>query len=80
MTWPTGGMVGRGVQDSGPGLDAASLERIFQAFYTPNLAVWGGAYRSTAPSSYGGRLWATAGSPKGAIFRFTLPVDQDSTL
>jgi signal transduction histidine kinase len=25
--------------------------------------------------AHGGRLWATANAPRGAVFQFTLPVD-----
>ncbi len=65
------------VQDSGPGLDPASLERIFQAFYTskPDGLGMGLSVCRSIIEAHGGRLWATAGSPNGAVFRFTLPVD-----
>jgi len=29
------------VRDSGPGFASAALERVFEAFYTRNRAVWG---------------------------------------
>jgi signal transduction histidine kinase len=27
--------------------------------------------------AHGGRLWATANEPRGAMFQFTLPLEQD---
>ena len=30
--------------------------------------------------AYGGRLWASANAPRGAVFHFTLPVNQDIEL
>ena len=38
-------------------------------------AGWAWGYRSAGRSSeaYGGRLWATANEPRGAVFLFTLP-------
>jgi signal transduction histidine kinase len=29
--------------------------------------------------AHGGRIWATQGSPHGAVFQFTLPVDDGAT-
>jgi signal transduction histidine kinase len=64
------------VQDSGPGLDAASLERVFEAFYTTKrggLGIGLSICRSIV-EAHGGRLWASASVPRGAMFQFTLPV------
>jgi PAS domain S-box-containing protein len=65
------------VRDTGPGLDAASLERVFEAFYTtkPGGLGMGLSVCRSIIEAHGGRLWATAGLPKGAIFHFTLPAD-----
>jgi signal transduction histidine kinase len=62
------------VKDSGEGLDAANLERVFDAFYTtkPEGMGMGLAISRTIVESHGGRLWATPNSPKGAVFQFTL--------
>jgi signal transduction histidine kinase len=62
------------VKDSGEGLDAANLERVFDAFYTtkPEGMGMGLAISRTIIESHGGRLWATPNSPKGAVFQFTL--------
>ena len=67
------------VRDSGEGLDSASLERVFDAFYTtkPEGMGMGLAISRTIIESHGGRLWATTNSPKGAVFQFTLSTNHD---
>jgi len=63
------------VRDSGPGLAPATIERIFDAFYTTK-AVGLGMGLSICRSiieAHGGRLWAGANEPRGAAFQFTLP-------
>jgi len=63
------------VRDSGHGLDAANLERVFDAFFTtkPEGMGMGLAISRTIIESHGGRLWTTSNSPHGAVFQFTLP-------
>jgi signal transduction histidine kinase len=63
------------VRDSGEGIDEANLERVFDAFFTtkPEGMGMGLAICRTIIESHGGRLWATANSPRGAVFQFTLP-------
>jgi PAS domain S-box-containing protein len=64
------------VQDSGPGFPVASVEQIFQAFYTTKPAGLGmglSICRSIV-EAHGGQLRAAARDPTGAIFTFTLPV------
>ena len=63
------------VRDSGPGLDAKSLDRLFEAFYTtkPEGLGMGLAISRSIIEAHGGRLWATANAPHGAVFQFTLP-------
>jgi signal transduction histidine kinase len=63
------------VRDSGPGLAPASLERVFEAFYTtkPGGLGMGLSICCSIVESHGGRLWATANTPSGTIFQFTLP-------
>jgi PAS domain S-box-containing protein len=66
------------VQDSGPGPDPKNLERLFDAFYTTKehgLGL-GLAISRRIIEAHGGRLWATANAPCGAIFQFTLPVGE----
>ncbi|HKU74676.1 MAG TPA: ATP-binding protein [Pyrinomonadaceae bacterium] len=67
------------VSDSGEGLDAANLERVFDAFFTtkPDGMGMGLAISRTIIESHGGRLWATSNSPKGAVFQFTLPTNAE---
>ncbi|HTU55290.1 MAG TPA: ATP-binding protein, partial [Acetobacteraceae bacterium] len=70
------GEVGVAVRDSGPGLDPAELERLFEAFYTTKQGGLGmglSICRSIV-EAHGGRLWAEANEPRGAAFRFTVPV------
>lgn len=68
------------VRDSGAGVDATNLERVFDAFFTTKQDGMGMglAISRTIIESHGGRLWATANSPRGAVFQFTLPVASES--
>jgi C4-dicarboxylate-specific signal transduction histidine kinase len=65
------------VRDTGPGLDAANLDRLFRSFYTTKSEGMGMGLSISRQivESHGGRLWATANEPHGAVFRFTLPVE-----
>ena len=63
------------VRDFGPGLDPSHLERVFDAFHTTKSSGMGmglSICRSII-DAHGGRLWAEANEPRGAIFQFTLP-------
>ena len=63
------------VRDSGPGLDPAALERLFDAFYTTKTGGMGmglSICRSII-EAHGGRIWAEANTPQGATFQFSLP-------
>jgi signal transduction histidine kinase len=68
------------VQDSGPGLDPNSLDRLFDAFYTtkPQGLGMGLAISRSLVEAHGGRLWASANVPHGAVFQFTLPIGTES--
>jgi signal transduction histidine kinase len=63
------------IGDSGPGLAAATLERLFQPFCTtkPNGLGLGLSICRSIVEAHGGRLWVTTNVPRGAIFQFTLP-------
>jgi PAS domain S-box-containing protein len=63
------------VGDSGPGIDSKYLDRVFDAFYTTKSTGVGmglSICRSII-DAHGGRLWADANEPRGAVFQFTLP-------
>jgi C4-dicarboxylate-specific signal transduction histidine kinase len=66
------------VQDSGGGFGAANLELLFQSFYTtkPDGMGMGLAISRSIVEAHGGRLSAAPNEPRGAIFRFILPVEQ----
>jgi len=67
------------VMDSGPGLPQARLERIFEPFYTTKeggLGVGLSICRSII-EAHGGRLWACANEPRGAVFQFTVLASVD---
>jgi C4-dicarboxylate-specific signal transduction histidine kinase len=63
------------VRDSGPGIDPEHVERVFQSFYTtkPEGIGMGLAICRSILDAHGGRLWADANEPRGAVFKFTLP-------
>jgi PAS domain S-box-containing protein len=66
------------VQDTGPGLDPEKRDRLFQSFYTtkPDGIGMGLAISRSIAEAHGGRLSAAPNNPRGALFRFTLPVDE----
>jgi PAS domain S-box-containing protein len=63
------------VHDSGPGIHPEHLERVFNSFYTtkPSGTGMGLSICRSIVDAHGGRLWAEANEPRGAIFQFTLP-------
>ena len=63
------------VRDSGPGLDPQRLDQLFDAFYTtkPHGLGLGLAISRRIVEAHGGRLWASANMPHGAVFQFTVP-------
>jgi signal transduction histidine kinase len=69
------------VRDSGPGIDPAHLDRVFDAFYTTKSSGTGmglSICRSII-DAHGGKLWAEANEPRGAVFQFTLPAAQEDS-
>jgi C4-dicarboxylate-specific signal transduction histidine kinase len=68
------------VQDSGIGIDSQNLDKIFDTFYTtkPQGMGMGLAISRTIVENHGGRLWATANAPRGAVFQFVLPVGSEN--
>jgi PAS domain S-box-containing protein len=69
------------VRDSGPGIDPAHLDRVFDAFYTTksNGTGMGLSICRSIIDTHGGRLWASANVPRGAMFQFTVPAHSEIT-
>jgi signal transduction histidine kinase len=63
------------VADTGVGLPADNLNKIFDAFFTTKSqgTGLGLAITRSIVKSHGGRIWATVNSARGATFHFTLP-------
>jgi len=69
------------VRDSGPGVDSGHLDRVFEPFYTTKASGVGmglSICRSII-EAHGGRLWAEANEPRGAVFQFTLPAAHEES-
>lgn len=67
------------VQDSGPGIATEKMDRIFDAFYTTKTTGMGmglSICRSII-EAHGGKLWAGAAAPSGAVVQFTVPADTE---
>jgi C4-dicarboxylate-specific signal transduction histidine kinase len=67
------------VRDSGPGFEPQSLDRLFDAFHTtkPHGLGLGLAISRRIIEAHGGRLWATANVPHGAVVQFTVPIGSE---
>jgi PAS domain S-box-containing protein len=68
------------VRDSGSGFDRGTLEHVFDPFYTTKSTGLGmglSICRSII-NVHGGRLWAEANEPQGAIFHFTVRAGSDA--
>jgi PAS domain S-box-containing protein len=63
------------VEDSGTGLDATTMGRIFEPFYTTKSSGMGMglSISRSIMQNHGGRLWATGNDGPGTSFHFTLP-------
>ena len=64
------------VRDTGPGLRPEGYSRLFEPFYTTKSDGMGMglAICRAIIDDHGGRLWASANEPRGAVFQFTLPI------
>jgi signal transduction histidine kinase len=66
------------VQDSGPGLNPKSFERLFDTFYTtkPGGMGMGLSICRSIIEAHGGRIWVSRTAGPGATLQFTLPVGE----
>ena len=64
------------IEDTGPGLDPAIIQRIFDPFFTtkPDGLGLGLSISRSIIEAHGGRLWASLRAPHGTAFHFTIPV------
>jgi len=69
------------VQDSGPGLNPGSFERLFDSFYTtkPGGMGMGLSICRSIVEAHGGRIWATPNAGAGITLQFTLPINDQAT-
>jgi signal transduction histidine kinase len=67
------------VRDSGPGVDPANLDRLFNSFFTTKSEGMGMGLSISRSiiEAHGGRLWAMPNEPHGVVFRFTVPTEPD---
>ena len=67
------------VNDDGPGFPPEDAERVFEKFYRAKGGSGAGlglAIARAIVTAHGGRIWAEPRSPRGAAFRFTLPLGE----
>jgi PAS domain S-box-containing protein len=63
------------IEDSGTGIEPQQIDKIFGSFFTTKVDGMGmglSICRSII-ETHGGRLWASPGRSRGAVFQFTLP-------
>jgi signal transduction histidine kinase len=60
------------------GLNPDQADEIFDAFFTtkPEGTGMGLAICRSIVEAHDGHIWASPGSPHGAVFQFTLPTDE----
>jgi two-component system sensor kinase FixL len=68
------------VADTGPGLDPAAAERLFQPFVTTKAQGMGIglSISRTIVEAHGGRIWVESEPGKGAVFHFSVPMAHDA--
>ena len=67
------------VRDSGRGVDAATLDHLFDSFFTTKTEGMGMGLSLSRSiiEAHGGRIWAAPNEPHGLALRFTLPIQAD---
>ena len=67
------------MKDSGSGIPAADLARIFDPFYTTKSSGLGMglSIARSLVEAHGGQLWAENNKDGGATFTFTVPVVEE---
>src|SRR3954464_4123518 len=73
------GMVHLSIEDSGPGISASHIDRLFDPLFTtkPGGMGMGLSICHSIIENHGGRLWASAAANRGAIFQFELPAESE---
>jgi PAS domain S-box-containing protein len=66
------------VRDSGEGLDPASVDHLFETFFStkPEGLGMGLAICRSIVEAHGGKLWTTLNAPHGAVFQFFVPAEE----
>jgi PAS domain S-box-containing protein len=70
------------VADAGIGFEPGIADRIFDRLFTtkPNGMGLGLSICRSIIEAHGGRLWASPGSPHGAVFQFTMPTWEQAAM
>jgi C4-dicarboxylate-specific signal transduction histidine kinase len=65
------------VVDTGTGVEASAIDRIFNPLFTTKAHGMGMglAICRSIIEAHGGRLWVAGNTPRGAVFQFVLPAD-----
>jgi len=68
------------VQDTGVGFDNENQSNLFDAFFTtkPSGLGMGLAISRSIVEAHGGRIWAEPNTPQGAVFLFSLPIENEN--
>lgn len=69
------------VSDTGPGLEAAEADRVFEAFYStkPNGMGIGLSICRSIIEQHGGEIWARPNEKRGSTLQFAIPVAAEPT-
>jgi signal transduction histidine kinase len=70
------GLVHVSIEDTGKGIDPATLDRIFKPLFTTKTTGMGMglAICHLIIESHGGRIWVSPAVNRGSIFQFELPI------